>query len=646
MLTMSLLYHSTNIWKYATVIASVVFFGISVNWSFVDNSPPAWDQGLYLYQSTLLHSTLVQSGLGDFISAIFNLDRGRAPLILVIVQPAFYVFGPSLDAAVVSINLAWFLLAWAIVGIARELVGEDQGDKAGFVAFGLFGLCPLTSYLAHTFTVELVLVAFIGAAIYSLWLTYKTGQKKWSVISGFLISLGLLTKVTFPAFVLPAFIILFYQHAKTFSIRQSFGLFYPTMLLVLLLAGPYYIYNLKPILELTGWLSSQGLADLYGFKDVFSIKTILDFWLAVFLNPAMLITLFCATFLLILSGLQRLEKLPCQFQDVSSSSLFVVILIWFALPFLIATFGTVKDQRYLYPCFGPLFVLAGAFVTLYLRNKSAMIVFALCALLPLSSYLYSNGFIKQAAANHPIGAALKFYPDTQPDPRNWQVDKLVREIALKVDALQTNKTVIFLGGNRYYHLRLMDYEGLRGGFNLTYIPLPYYEKPNMSADEALKFIADKSPIGIIYKSGENWPLFSSRLDAEVVAQLKNDSHYLAADLDVVQPDDSRFTLFVNLAKNYVPIASVNQLLGPWKAGAGIANISGSDVILELTTETGAKGTAQIQAGALNVPTWGVTGRLTADLQNIHWNNGFVWTRSMPVKTPKVSAFKQPAKRVR
>jgi len=128
-----------------TILSAFSFFILSVRWSFLDRSPPAWDQGLYVYQATILHHAFMQNGSVDFISTIFNVDRGRVPLLPVMAQPAFYLFGPSSDSAVISLNFAWFILAWAIPGITREMVRPEAGDKAGFFAFMLFGLYPITT---------------------------------------------------------------------------------------------------------------------------------------------------------------------------------------------------------------------------------------------------------------------------------------------------------------------------------------------------------------------------------------------------------------------------------------------------------------------------------------------------------------------
>ena len=99
------------------------------------------------------------------------------------------------------------------------------------------------------------------------------------------------------------------------------------------------------------------------------------------------------------------------------------------------------------------------------------------------------------------------------------------------------------------------------------------------------------------------------------------------DLDVVQPDGSRFTLFIDLGNSYVSIKSASDLIGNWKAGEGRATIAGGDAEnLVITTETGTQGLANIHNGIIYVSSWNISGKLTGDLQSIQWSNGFIWQR--------------------
>lgn len=623
-----------SLWKILMLIVVALFFGLSIRWSSLDNRPPAWDQGLYLYQSTVLHKSLVENGFSAFLSSLFNIDRGRVPFILILVQPLFWLFGPSLDAAVISINFFWFLLAWSLFGLAREMTGSRiRGEKAGFFAFILFAVYPLTTMVSHNFLVEFPLVTLICSTVYSLWMAQKTKKRIWFFWGGIFLSLGLLTKVTFPAFVGPIIVYLLYKNIRQLQIWKTLKLFSPIFILPIVLVGPYYFYNFRQIIQSTLSLSSHSLAQLYGFGGALDPYTVGMYIYGVLYNPAMVIAFYCIFPLLISQIFRSRKNIAKKLEKTKINNINVLMAIWFTIPFVMAAFGEIKDPRYIYPSLIPIFILAGVSVARFFKSGLALSLLTLFYLIPLYGYLQSNLLVGEGPASlfKNIFQAVAYQGQTDnepPDDRNWKTKELVSGIAESVGKKQEAKKIFFLGGNRYYHLRLLDFEGLVQGYKLNYIVLPYYSKPSMSVDEALSFIENISPDGILYKSGENWPEFSSRLDSKIIARFKSERKYRAVDLSIEQPDGSRFTLFIPSSENYFFIKSSSDLVGDWSAGEGKANIApGDDNRLILSDEKGERTMGEIQNGEISVPEWKVVGRLTEDLKKIYWSNGFKWRKS-------------------
>jgi 4-amino-4-deoxy-L-arabinose transferase-like glycosyltransferase len=616
---------SMSVWKIATFFAALVFFAFSVRWSYLDTSPPAWDQGLYLFQATQLHQNLVHGNIVDFAKLVFNLDRGRVPLMLLIVQPAFLLFGPTLDAAVITLNFAWFILAWSVYGIAREVCDPAYGDKAGFFAFLLFALHPITGMLSSNFLVEFLLTGFVCAAMYSLLMMHRTRQTNWSMLTGLFVSLGLLTKVTFPAFLLPAVLIFVVQNARNTSIRSTCRLFAPVALLPILIAGPYYFHNFKDIIQLTSVLSSSAIAQLYNFGGVFDIAGIIGFLFCLFANS---ITIIAIPILIVLWAINKVggnSASSAGYKREEYKTLLFVMAIWFALTFLLTMFGQVKESRYAYPGIIPIFILGGAAAARNLMRPLTSLATGLLCLIAVPGFLYRNDLMNDESVVAVVDR--NFAATARPDSRNWRIDDIVQEVAADVDARQESKTIVFLGGNRYYHLRLLDYYGLIHGARLSYITLPYYENTRMTVEEAVKWISDAAPTAILYKSGENWPPFSSRLDAAIIKKLAADPRYRLKRLNTAQPDGSRFSLFLAIPPAYKGINSVSELLGTWKVAGGRGKIAVDDAGgLNITSESGAEASAAIRDGEIAVAAWKVSGRITSDLKQIHWNNGSVWSR--------------------
>lgn len=619
-------FRSSSIWNSAAWLLAATCFALSVRWSLLDNSPPAWDQGLYLYQATKLHLALLEGGTRDFLIALFNLDRGRVPLILLLVQPAFYVFGPVLDAAVITLNLCWFLMAWSLRGIAREMAGPSNADKASFCALALFGLYPLTVMLTHNFLVELLMVSLACASIYSMFMLEKTRSVGWSIVAGIFVGLGLMTKVTFVVFVFPALLLTAVSVSRFTSFKQTVRVVGPGALAALVISLPYYVYNFREILNLTVSLSSKDLAALYGFGEVFDVTTILNYWEVVFYSPV-----FAAVFVVLAFAGVEMFRHRGMCGTFAKSYHWVVLGLWFVIPFLLATFGQIKDPRYVFPALVPLFIVAGFVVVRLESRKLAWFAGALLLTLAVPGFLYSNGLLSKNSLTRIAqlpGLRMVESSDVPPDPQDWQIGRLVTGMAEALSESADNGKLIFLGGNRYYHLRLLDYQGLMQGARFEYVALPYYAKPGMTLEDAIAFIKGAEAAGVLFKTGANWPEFSSRLDKRIVEVLGRDPGYEEQQLDVLQPDGSRFVLFKNKASYATQIDAPSRLVGNWKVGEGIARIDvGQDGSISVRTEAGEKGTAILRDGRVHIEEWSVSGGLTADYGSIRWSNGSVWRRA-------------------
>lgn len=530
------------LWPALTLLVSTLFFILALRWSQLDRSPPGWDQGLYLYQATLLHQHL-GNGFSSFASALMNIDRGRVPLLIVLVQPFFTLFGPSLDVAVAVVNGSWFVLGWAMLGVSREVFGPRFGYKAGFFGFCFFAIYPLTSFLSQNFLVELPLVAFVLAAVCSLMKLLRVKTLYWSLIAGLFLSFGVLTKVTYSFIVMLPFVWAVVCLLKTEGPAKTARLILPAIALPFILAGPYYLHNYREIAGLSIWLSSSTLSKVYGFGAALSWDTIIGFWKSIFFHPVMIVGIFNVALVAILWVRHQAKE---RFSEGFSWHAALTLALCFPVSFLLASFGEIKDPRYLYPGLLPIFVLFGAALVFNLGRQYFKIFATLSILLALPGWLYVNALATKEFAQRTIGAMgfnIDAAPGSPPDQRPWDTAELVQSIDRSFEQKKAEKQIFVLGGNRYFHLRLLDFYSVTLGAKLKYNALPYYEKPDMTLNEALKTIEKAAPDAVIYKTGENWPLFTTRLDGEIVKNLEENSGYAMRDLGVVQPDGSHFVLF-------------------------------------------------------------------------------------------------------
>ena len=550
-----------NSWQIAAIILTFLLFGLSMRWAYLDQSPPRWDESHYLAQATVLHQTMSDKGLWAFLQQVFNYDRGRVMLIPIIAQPFFSVFGISLDSAMIAINLFWFLLAWSLYGISRIIAGPRLGQKAGFFALALFSVYPLTTILSNYYLVEFPLVSFICATNYSFVKFYYTRSRKWLWSAGVFVALGMLTKVTFPCFILSGIALFLFEVRKSKRVLLTLQLFSPVFIMPFIIAGPYYVYNFRPIMESTLFLSSMKLAKMYGYNSIFDdvvnhLRAVFTLWKVVFVNASMLVTLICS--MPVIAWFIVKKKLA--YAIATGTLPLWLLFIWFTVPFLLVSFGSMKDPRYVYPCLVPLFVLSGIGMSWLIKFPVGVAVTVLLLLLPVTQYVSANNFIPQSVIMKLEYSLVKHAPF--PDPLDWKLESIVRSIGETLDKRGLKKEILFLGGNRYYNINLLRFYGLINHQIIKYVTLPFNSCPDMTLSQALDFIASTPHSAVLSKTGAHFPKFSSRLDKEILAALEHNKDYEYHDLGIMQPDGSRFSLLINRASSHVTLkeAAVSELL--------------------------------------------------------------------------------------
>lgn len=524
-------------WFVCICIIALFQFVMSLRWSILDKSPIRWDESGYMLQATITYKTFVQKGIFAFIYQLFNYDRGRADLVILLVQPFFKVFGIQTFSVMICLNLCWFIIGLAMYGLGKEIINDNTGRFIGVIAFLYFGFYQFTTSLAHSFLVEFFLVTVIIVQYYFLMIFHRTRSIKFSYFIGMTIGVGLMIKVTFIAFTLPVLFLIFSIFKNSTSKRLFLKEVAPIIIVPIILASPYYLYNLKYIIQTTEFLSSYNLASLYGFGEVFNFKTILDYWKGIFIEPTLLPMMFIAIAVFFLA-VKKLFRSTSRYKFC-----FLVLFIWFIVPVMLSTFGTIKDSRYLYPALIPLFLAAGIAISHLIRkNRLAgiLLILVIC-LLPIYQFSFSNGLINRLGVN--VDNYITFQP--APDKRDWKISETVQKIE---QHLNGKKEVVFLGGNQNYHLNLFRYYGVKQDININYSTIPYYNA-DLTYNDAIKYIMDLNPSGILFKTGENWPEFSNKYSKEIIEQLSNNSNYEKIDLDITQPDGSKLYMYIPKIKN-------------------------------------------------------------------------------------------------
>ena len=166
-------------------------------WIARDTRPPFWDMAYH--QTAALRVYDAFAGQGLRAPGIVPFLTGFYPPLYHSIVAAFYaVFGKTIDAAQLANLPALALLIVSTYGIGRTLLGPLSAAVASI----LVAFYPYLIWLSRETLVDYWLTAFVAFAVWLLIRTNEFSDRKASVAFGVACGLGMLTKWTFPLFVI------------------------------------------------------------------------------------------------------------------------------------------------------------------------------------------------------------------------------------------------------------------------------------------------------------------------------------------------------------------------------------------------------------------------------------------------------------
>ncbi len=271
---------------------------------YLDRACPGWDQAWYLQVSTQLFYALRDGGLPAFVDVYVHAFTIKAPLVSVLPLPFYALFGPTEDAALL-VNLVWMVALQAgLYGLGAALYGR----RRALWAVAIFSLLPLTLRLRHEVLVEYGLAALVVLFVYALWRSDGLRRRGWELALGARLGLGLLMKVSFPAYTLaPAGLIVIWRLRD--DGRRAWRRLPLDAALVLLpglaLAATWYAFNWRAILIFAHSTSWGEIAHDYSIGPALALDTIGRYWQQV-INESF--SVYVALLCLLLAGWALLHR--------------------------------------------------------------------------------------------------------------------------------------------------------------------------------------------------------------------------------------------------------------------------------------------------------------------------------------------------
>ena len=449
-------------------------------WLAMDRRPPEWDHANHLERAV---RCAVDLRAGD-VSALLERSSFYPPLVTC-AAGALYRLLPS-DALAGQITM-WFFLGLGM--LATYLLGRRVGsDLVGSVAAVLFGTAPFVVFSALRFQLDLPLATMVALSLWALSTTDGFGRRGPALLTGVTLGLGLLTKPSFPVYVLPA-IVLAMRRFRQPGVLANAALSFAVAALVAL---PWYGPRALGLVGQVGVRSGRQAAES-GHPDPLS-------WAGLSFYPTWIVPQFGAlAVLLMLIGLVVVVR-------CGHVGLAVSILGPFALFALIQN----KNLRYTLPIVPAAAVVAGlAFGALAPRwRRVAGVLVAILALLQVSA----------TAFGVPPSPSLRRVPwliASAPKTSDWKQRDVLAVLVRESGGQPAVVSVV--PNSAFFSISNFRYFAVRDGLPLRFVR------------------AWEDPIGIdlmVLKSGEQGPTWTASKPERINQRFATDP-YLARSFPVV-----------------------------------------------------------------------------------------------------------------
>jgi 4-amino-4-deoxy-L-arabinose transferase-like glycosyltransferase len=345
------------------------------------------------------------------------------PLVAVVTALAYFIFGKSITVAIMSNIIFVSVLVISIYKLGILIFNRNVGLLASFIILSF----PIILNHSVIYYLDLPLTAFVSVSSYALMKSEFFRDTKFSILSGILFGLGMLTKWTYFFFMIgPVFYLVLtgflselrhegeYERITNQKISINFLLFIITSLFIF---GPYYFPILPDLLMETFRFSRGAIA--HGPKNVLSFSSVLFY-------PAALWHSLISPFGFILFVLGTIRLL------YSKSKQKTFLLVSMLVPYVIFTFIIQnKSPRYVMPWLPTISLIASFLIvkvnTVKLFDKSIKIgKYAVFVVLIVLAVIFF-------AENETMRTSF-----IEASREKWQTDELVHAIESDIEKSKNN----------------------------------------------------------------------------------------------------------------------------------------------------------------------------------------------------------------
>jgi|SRR5688572_11431380 len=369
--------------KYWLIVFIVIYLTITYIYLINNTVPTRWDDSLYLTHSVIVYKALngldtlsstyygVRNNDASYLFHLFPLllYRIRAPLILFLPIPAYFIFGTGSS----GIFATFLVLILMFMFIFHRLASKLTNPSVAVVAVVVTSTMPLTIGLSRYFLTEFSLMILTVTWIYVQLQSENFSKRAYIIPLGIILGLGMLMKVTFPIYIsgpiLWGFALALWGRQPEKNFLNILANSLCVLAIGVLIASTWYLPNLYWIVHTAFDVGYGSYAKIYSMGEVFDIWTLFKFWQAV-VNGGISSYYFLA--ILLFFGFKiikfiKLRKLNRSNLIINESgipkAILSILLMWFSIPFIIFSFSITKDIRFLLPVFPALGIIIAQMAT-------------------------------------------------------------------------------------------------------------------------------------------------------------------------------------------------------------------------------------------------------------------------------------------
>ena len=507
-------------------------------WFIEDTAPPLWDQVAFLYTSEVLFQTLISEGVIAFFNAFTEALKIKPPLISVFPTPFYFLFGNEYQSAL-YVNLLFLAIASYYMVKLGALV---SGRTEALVSVVILNTFPLVFAMSREFLADFGLMMFVVIWMYYLLQSRGFEKRRESFFLGIILGAGMLMKVSFVFYVLIPSLYLLLKRAvgmRKFPLHCTFNIVLVSVIGTSI-AAVWYLRNLVTVMEFSFSSGYGSLAENYAMGEIFSMKTILGYWLYL-INYGISAYYFLIALILLIAAIililrPRINGLPRM-----NPQSFWLLTLWSVVPFVLFSFGTNKDYRYIIPFCPAIAIIMGTGIVRIVSRR--FLIIALLLTFPILHYINVsfdlwtiNLRVKDFIifSNH-LGYA---HPPIRENWRSEEFVRLINDDAVKSYIKQAKATLLF--DHPYFNATISNYYARKNNYSIVFNTNDFYR--NESREETIERVENESDY-LIVKSDKTGPEFVNVRNMFVIEKMKKEGMAFEQIETMDLPDDTYLKIF-------------------------------------------------------------------------------------------------------